>query len=72
MALPSFQEMFLPVLRLFADGKQRRMSDCVADHFKLSAADREETIPSGQGSKLANRVGWCRTHLKFAGLIVRA
>lgn len=72
MAVPSFQEMFLPVLQHFADGKARRIADVVdsvANYFQLSTADREEPIPSGQGSKLANRVGWCRTHLKFAGLI---
>src|SRR4051794_10555237 len=72
MAVPSFQEMFLPVLQNLADGQARRMADVVgyiADQFKLSPEDREEPLPSGQGTKLANRVGWCRTHLKFAGLI---
>lgn len=74
MAVPSFQELFLPVLQLLADGKPRRMPEVVehvAEHFNLSEQDREEPIPSGQSSKLANRVGWCRTHLKFAGLIER-
>jgi restriction system protein len=72
MPVPSFQEMFLPVLQQFADGKTRRMADVVdhvANYFNLTQEDREDPLPSGQGSKLANRVGWCRTHLKFAGLI---
>lgn len=72
MSVPTFQDMFLPILQLFADGQPRRMADAanhIAEHFALTPADREEMIPSGQSSKLANRVGWCRTHLKFAGLI---
>lgn len=43
----------------------------VAEYFKLTDEERAETIPSGQSSKIANRVGWARTHLKFAGLIER-
>ncbi len=72
MAVPTFQDMFLPVLKLLADGQPHRMADAVdhiADHFNLSPEDRNQMLPSGQGSKVANRVGWCRTHLKFAGLI---
>jgi restriction system protein len=48
------------------------MSDAtiaVADHFKLSAADRAELLPSGKFSKIASRVGWSRTFLNKAGLI---
>src|SRR5687768_4450369 len=74
MPVPSFQEMFLPVLQFFADGQPHKMAEVaehVANHFKLSPEERQEPIPSGQVSKLANRVGWCRTHLKFAGLLER-
>jgi restriction system protein len=75
MGVPSFQEMFLPFLQFLADGKARRMqevAESVADHFQLSPQDREEPIPSGQSSKLANRIGWCRTHLKLAGFSIGA
>jgi restriction system protein len=72
MAVPPFQEMFLPFLQLLSDGRAHKMRDVekhVADYFNLSPADRQETIPSGKFTKLSNRVGWARTHLKFAGLI---
>jgi restriction system protein len=72
MPVPAFQEMFLPFLKLLADGQGHRLSQVatyVGDHFHLTDQDKSELIPSGQSSKLANRIGWARTHLKFAGLI---
>jgi len=66
--------MFLPFLRCLSDGQARHMSairESIEDHFQLAPADREELIPSGQSTKAANRVGWCRTHLSKAGLIQR-
>src|SRR4051812_13517561 len=74
MPVPAFQEMFLPFLQFLSDGGTHKipaLADQIGDHFDLSPQDREETIPSGQSTKLANRVGWARTHLKFAGLIER-
>jgi restriction system protein len=71
MAIPGFQKMMLPFLKFAADGKEHRLSevsDYVVKHFSLTPADQEELLPSGQ-SRLANRAGWCRTHLKNAGLI---
>jgi restriction system protein len=74
MAVPGFQEMFLPFLQCLADGQPRHVSairEFVEDYFQLSPEDREELIPSGQSTKAANRVGWARTHLSKAGLIER-
>ncbi|MEO8206134.1 MAG: restriction endonuclease [Chthoniobacterales bacterium] len=64
--------MFLPFLLALADGNPRHTRDVAAfieKHFKLSDADRQELIPSGQSTKVANRVGWVRTYFKKAGLI---
>jgi restriction system protein len=72
MAVPSFQEMFLPFLQCLADGQGHRLPEVaahIASHFQLTDEDKAELIPSGQSSKLSNRVGWGRTHLKNAGLI---
>jgi len=72
MAVPGFQEMFLPFLQFLADGQARHTSiirEHLEDHFQMTTADREEMIPSGQSTKVANRVGWSRTHLSKAGLI---
>jgi restriction system protein len=72
MAVPAFQEMFSPFLHFLSDGKEHRLSEVashIAEDFHLTDEDKSEMIPSGQSSKLSNRVGWARTHLKFAGLI---
>ena len=72
MAVPDFQSMMLPFLQFAADGKDHD-SDEVADYlttfFKLTYDDRDELLPSGSQTRLNNRIGWCRTHLKQAGLI---
>src|SRR4051812_48496520 len=72
MPIPDFQSMMLPFLKFAGDGNEHVFSDVVnhiADHFKLTPQDREEPVPSGSQPRLDNRVGWCRTHLKNAGLI---
>ncbi len=72
MAVPDFQSMMLPFLQFAADGNEHELSavtEHIAQHFKLTPEDREDTVPSGNQTRLGNRVGWCRTHLKQAGLI---
>jgi restriction system protein len=72
MAVPDFQSMMLPFLQFAADGNDHELSavtEHIAQHFKLTPADREDMVPTGNQSRLGNRVGWCRTHLKQAGLI---
>lgn len=72
MAVPDFQSMFVPFLKIAADGKEhsiKEMTEAIADHFELSKEDREEMLASGSQRRLANRVGWARTHLKHALLI---
>lgn len=72
MAVPDFQSMFVPFLQITADGKEykiKEITQAIADSMKLSKEDREEFLPSGNQRRLANRVGWARTHLKHAELI---
>ena len=72
MAVPDFQSMMLPFLQFAADGNEHELSavtEHIAQHFNLTPADREDMVPSGKQTRLGNRVGWCRTHLKQAGLI---
>lgn len=74
MAVPGFQEMFLPFLQLLVDGEARHMSvvrEHIENYFDLPLEDRTELIPSGQSTKVANRAGWARTHLCKTGLIHR-
>jgi restriction system protein len=72
MPVPDFQSMMLPLLRFAGDGQEHKLRDgieFIADHFKLSPEDREELLPTGNQTRLDNRVGWARTHLKKAGLL---
>ncbi len=72
MAVPDYQTLMLPLLRLAADDQDHRFRDAVetlADDFGLSPEDRTELLPSGQQPLFNNRVGWANTYLKQAGLL---
>jgi restriction system protein len=72
MAIPDFQSIMLPLLKLSADGKVHNIHEAVnqlADHFNLSTEEMSKLLPSGQQPAFYNRVGWARTYLKKAGLL---
>ena len=51
--------MALPLLQLAADGEEHRTADAVdavADCLSIPTKDREIILPSGQQTRLANRV----------------
>lgn len=71
MAVPDFQTLMLPVLKLFGDGQERAartVRQPVAEIFGLSELDINEMLESGQ-TRLANRVAWALVYLKRAGLL---
>ena len=71
MAIPDFQSIMLPLLKLLADGQEHSFRDVVenlAPSFNLSDEERKELLPSGQ-QIFDNRVGWARTYMKKAGLL---
>ncbi|HHJ40397.1 MAG: restriction endonuclease [Methylothermaceae bacteria B42] len=72
MAIPDYQSLMLPVLKLAADGREHKFSQAVealADEFRLSTEERNELLPSGSQAVFNNRVGWARSYLKQAGLL---
>jgi restriction system protein len=72
MAFPDYQTCMLPFLRHLADGQEHSLRDAeeaLAAHFRLSAAERAELLPSGQQGIFKNRIGWARTYLKKAALL---
>jgi hypothetical protein len=72
MAVPDFQRLMLPLLKLASDGSEHTSSDAIeqlANEFQLSEAERKELIPSGQQARLNNRVGWASSYLRKAGLL---
>jgi restriction system protein len=62
----------LPFLEALQDGQERTMrelTELLAGQFKLTDAERQELLPSGQQTVFSNRVAWAKSHLKNAGLI---
>jgi len=73
MTVPDYQAFMRPVLSLAAQG-ERPIRECIklaADEFRLSEEDREELLPSGRQTTLANRVHWAVTYMAHAGLVER-
>jgi len=73
MAIPDFQQTMLPLLRFIKSGSVYSISEVVeqlAKEFMLSEEERREGLPSGTQLKFENRVGWARTYMKKAGLLV--
>lgn len=72
MAIPDYQSIMLPLLRLASDGAEHKSRDAVealALEFGITGAERAEMLPSGTAPLFDNRVGWARTYLKQAGMI---
>lgn len=72
MAVPGFQELTLPVLREFADGRERttrEVRDAVAPKLGITGGDLAEVLPSGRQTRYANRSAWAHVYLKQAGLL---
>lgn len=72
MAIPDYQSLMLPLLRLTGDGREHSLRDtydALGDEFGVSAAERKELLPSGRQATFDNRVGWARTYLAKSGLL---
>jgi restriction system protein len=73
VAIPDYQSLMLPVLKLAGDGREHRMLevvDSLASQFKLTEAEREELLPSGKQPVFNNRVHWAKTYLVQAKLLI--
>jgi len=73
MAVPGFESLMLPLLRLAADGQEHSLAQArerLAAEFNLSPADLAELVPSGRQSRFVNRVAWAKVYLCQAGLLV--
>jgi restriction system protein len=72
VAVPDFQFLMLPLLKLATDGQPHSLAEAreaLAIQFELTPADRDEPLPSGSQSKFANRVAWAKSYLQQAGLL---
>jgi restriction system protein len=72
MAIPDYQALMLPFLKLLANGAEHTLQDLndqLSVEFQLTEAERHELLPSGNQGIMKNRVGWVRTYLKKALLL---
>lgn len=72
MAIPDYQTIMLPLLRLASDNKEhsiREAIDLLSNEFNLSKDERRKMLPSGKQAVFDNRVHWACTYLKKAGLL---
>jgi restriction system protein len=72
MAIPDYEELMLPVLRVAGDGQEHRIGDVIeqlAKEFQLTDEERNQLLPSGKQTTFANRVHWARGYLVQAGLL---
>ena len=72
MAIPDYQTLMLPVLKVAGDGAEHRIGDVInqlAREFGLTEEERQQLLPSGKQSSFANRVAWAKSYLIQAGLL---
>jgi restriction system protein len=75
MAVPDFQSLMLPLLRIAGDGAEHSLAEArevLAKEFQLTQADREEMLPSGRQARFGNRVAWAKSYLQQAELLKSA
>ncbi len=71
--IPTYEKIMLPFLKLLADGQEHGLNeihDVLENQFGLTDEERRELLPSGLQPIFRNRVGWARTYLKKAGLVI--
>lgn len=72
MAIPDYQTLMLPLLKLAADGKEYRARELIeplAKQFNLTPREREQLLPSGKQTVFSNRIHWAKTYLTQAKLL---
>ncbi|MEM4097728.1 MAG: restriction endonuclease [Candidatus Micrarchaeaceae archaeon] len=71
MAMPTWEQLLLPLLEFSSDKKEHSNDEAVeslATKFNLTPEERSEKLQRGQ-FKFANRVGWAKLSLTRAGLL---
>jgi restriction system protein len=61
MAIPKYDQLMLPLLKILSDCQPHRHRDVIetlATEFQLSDTERKEFLPSGRQTIFDNRVGW--------------
>jgi restriction system protein len=72
MAIPTYDELMVPVLKVLSDGSEHSGDDItniIADQLNLTEEERNRIYSNNPKKIFKDRVAWARTYLKKAGLI---
>ena len=72
MAIPTYDELMSPILKLLSDGVERSGEDItntIANQLNLTEEERSRIYANNPKKVFKNRIAWTRTYLKKAGLI---
>jgi restriction system protein len=72
LAIPDFQSLMVPLLRLASDGAEHTLADSVAalaSEFSLTPVELDQLNPSGRARTFYNRVAWASSYLRAALLL---
>lgn len=73
MAIPTYEELMLPLLKRVAAAPAEinvpALLPALAEDFGLSSEQVEQRLASGRQTVLANRCHWAQTYLRRAGLL---
>jgi len=72
MAIPDFQTIMLPLLKMASDGREhsvREAREALASEFELTDEEKKTLLPSGRQAVFDNRVAWAKTYLQQAALL---
>jgi len=73
MSIPDFQSIMLPLMEIASDKNEHVFRDVInklIQKYNLSDEEKNELLPSGKQPIFENRIGWAKTHLKKAGLLI--
>lgn len=65
MPIPQFHEIFVPLLRRSADGREHALASLrgpIADNFRLTDGERVQSLPSSTQSRFVNRLCCAKIH----------
>ena len=74
MAIPTYEECMLPLMKIAEDGEEhlfKEAIDILINQFNLTDKEKQELLPSGSVFVINNRIGWARTYLTKAGLLLK-
>jgi restriction system protein len=74
MAIPRYDEIQFPALKLLSDGKQRKANEFeapLAKEFNLTEDEVNQMYESGNGPVFNDRVKWALSYLSMAGVVTK-